>query len=340
MENLSLLRGNTTCNIYPSSAQCPTAASIPVTDEDHKKAMSNLSCTLEALEGQLENAQKRIQRLHSSLASKSEIIENCQDLMNGPLRSAFVSGGQSRINNMTTQEALRLFHRKRQQRQRRVLERLKPIVGSTVSKSFQDQIDTISTLPPLDVEKCESGWIQSTNIFWVGAKVRNSSDRPVYSLRLSVMQLQLQGRSIKRLEPQMSGMVLCVVDIDPLTLKDADFLDKPLALKRLLSNSILLHFDLTEGQIEEGALNHATHAIPKFLIQDGSARQEWHSLLGLLRSEESSTFGSLEDGVVAVIAEDKERGLDDPRTVYFSARTDSLAVQSARAAALAGPRFA
>ncbi|KAF9929913.1 hypothetical protein BGZ67_006042 [Mortierella alpina] len=262
-------RNNTKCTIYPSSAQPLPPASIPMTDEENKKAMSSLNCTLGALEGQLDNARKKVQRLQSSLASKSEIIQNCQDLMSGPLCSVFVSGGGSLTNSSTAQEELQLFQRKRQQQQRRVLERLKPIVGSTVSEAFHEQAGLGSTLPLLDVEECNSGWIQSTNIFWVGAKVRNSSKRPVYNLRLSVVRQQLHGRSITQLEPQKSGWVLSVVDIDPSTLEDAEFLDRPLALIRLLSDAIFLHFDLTEEPVGEGAAHHVTHAIPKFFILKG-----------------------------------------------------------------------
>lgn len=272
-------RNGSICTVYPPSAQCPSPASIPMTGEENKKAMSNLNCTLGALEGHLENARKRIQRLQSSLASKSEIIQNCQDLMSGPLRSAFVSGGGSLINSSIAQEELRSFQRKKQLRQRRVLERLKPIVGDTVSGSFHEQAGLKPTLPLLEVEECTTEWIQSTNIFWVGAKVRNSSERAVHNLRLSVVQQQLRGRSITRLDPHKSGSVLCVVDLDPLTLEDAELLDRTIALKRLLKDSLLLHFDQTDEQVEDGAVYHDTIAIPTFTILDGP-RQEWHSLLG------------------------------------------------------------
>ncbi|CAO3574017.1 unnamed protein product [Mortierella alpina] len=362
---------STTCTIYPSSAQFLPPATIPTTAEENKKALSNMNCTLGVLEGHVEDAQKKIQRLQSSLTSKSEIVQNCQDLLNGPLRSVFASAGGSLTDSATTQEELRLFRRKKQQRQKRVLERLKPIVGSTVSESFREQPGLGPTRPALDVEECSAGWIQSTNIFWVGAKVRNDSERTIFNLRLSVSQQRLQGRSLARLEPQVSGWVLCIIDIDPSMLEDAEFLDRSLALTRLLSDSILLHFDLREQQVEDRAASHATLAIPKVSILERPGKG-WHSLLvgavlpskvgcripsisrerlevmlhdglGLLPCEEGSTFGSLEDGTVAVIGEgkdSKDQGADDAWTVYFSARTDALAVQCARAAVLAGPRFA
>ncbi|KAG0319523.1 hypothetical protein BGZ99_005078 [Dissophora globulifera] len=103
-----------------------------------------LNSARNTLEIQLELKRKKILRLQASLTSKAEIIQDCQDLLSGPLASVFVVqdpetgppidvGGNS--NAHVPEVKLDLFQWKRRERRKRVLKRLIPIVGSTVASS-------------------------------------------------------------------------------------------------------------------------------------------------------------------------------------------------------------
>ncbi|KAG0298283.1 hypothetical protein BGZ98_000258, partial [Dissophora globulifera] len=97
-----------------------------------------LTSARNTLEIQLELKRKKILRLQASLTSKAEIIQDCQDLLSGPLESVFVvqdpetgppidAGGNRKVH--VPEVKLDLFQWKRQESRKRVLKRLIPIVG-------------------------------------------------------------------------------------------------------------------------------------------------------------------------------------------------------------------
>ncbi|KAG0215929.1 hypothetical protein BGX28_007155 [Mortierella sp. GBA30] len=358
------------CIVIPL-ARHASALSTPMNEDDSARAKANMNSTLGVLEQQLEFARKKIQRLQSSLVSKSEIIQDCQDLITSSLRSAFVSAGGYAPESISQTETA-FLQKKRQQRLQRTLERLETIVGNTVSTAFHENSARESMeqtkLTQLEVEDCVAGWIPSTNIIWVGTRIRNQSEQPLFSLRLTVARRNLQGRAVSRLDPQASGLALCVLDVDPSTLGDDELKDRSLALKRILWNAVVLHFNLVEDSGDDGDPYHATISIPKCSILD-QPLPAWRSALvdtllpsriycrvdsisqtrlavllqdglGLSGSVDNGlSCGSVEEGILATVSKEASMGKGESWTVMFSVRSDDKAVNVAREAAVRGPSF-
>ncbi|KAF9184076.1 putative choline transporter, neither null mutation nor overexpression affects choline transport [Haplosporangium sp. Z 767] len=249
---------------------------------------------------QLESAKKRIERLEASLVSKREIIQGCQDLLSGQLRSVFVTGdGSRRSNDLASTYELAFFQKKREQRLKCVLERLVPIVGSTVATSFLGRVDSSSSDEPkveeLQIEERAAGWIasKSKNIIWVGIRTRNHSEHAFFDLHLSVALQNSHSGGLARLEPHSTGLLVGYIDVDMLRLTDEEFMDNSLALKRILSRTALLHFSRNQNPEDAHVmLGHATIPIPKFPIHE-QLPPDW---LQPLSTMEPPTYGGPSSG--------------------------------------------
>ncbi|KAF9133434.1 hypothetical protein BGW39_009745 [Mortierella sp. 14UC] len=257
------------CDLYPAVGFTRSKAVTDATDESKARVKINLDSALGTLEEQLALKQKRTERLQASLVSKKEIVQSCQDIMSGSLRSALFSGLGPRV-----QEDSALLKRKRDQRRKRLLERLVPIVGRTVATSFQAEFNDRGPEKdkdePLDILECTAGWMTSASrdAIWLGVKVKNISDQALFHLRLSVAQQNSRGRSIPRLESQAIDVVLGTIEVDTKMLGDDEILDRSKALARILNHSVLLHHSSQEGQDNSGSLSSSTVLVPAFTRQD------------------------------------------------------------------------
>ncbi|KAG0267596.1 hypothetical protein BG011_002904 [Mortierella polycephala] len=262
--------------IYPATAFSHTSANAPLTKEGRARAKTNMESVHGSLGEQLESTKKKIEQLEASLVSKREIIQGCRDLLSGQLRSVFVTGdGPQQSSDSASKYELAFFQRKREQRLKCVLERLVPIVGSTVATSFLGRGDPCSRDEPkveeIQVEERAAGWITSKarNIIWVGMQARNLSEHVFFDLHLSVALQNSHSSGLARLEPHSMGLLVGYIDVDMLRLTDEEFMDNSLALKRILSRTVLLHFDRNQDPKDaRDVLDHATAPIPKFPIHE------------------------------------------------------------------------
>ncbi|KAK3848189.1 MAG: hypothetical protein J3R72DRAFT_92554 [Linnemannia gamsii] len=366
------------CDLYPAFGFSRSKTAMDITDESKARAKSNLESALGTLEEQLALKQKRIERLQASLVSKKEIVQGCQEMMAGSLRFALFSGLGPRA-----QEDSVLSRRKRDQRRKRLLDRLVPIVGSTVATSFQLEFDDRETVKdknePLETLECTAGWMTtvSRDVIWFGVKVRNTSDQALFHLRLLAGQQNSHGRSIPRLEGQGTDVLLGAIEVDARTLGVDELLDRPKALARILTNTVLLHYSPQKGQDNYESLSSSTLLVPAFTRQDAPPIAWRSSLddmllparamcslgvlsrsrivqllqdgLGLAVSiedqKEQSRLGSVEEDMVARIVPcpvgepEREEETRVEFGVYFHAPTEVLATVAARKAALLSRRF-
>lgn len=271
------------CTLYPAVGFLRPKTAIEATDESKAHAKSNLNSALGTLEEQVALKQKRIERLQASLVSKREIIQGCQEMMSDSLRFSFFSGLGPRMQKDSV-----LSQRRRDQRQKRFLERLVPIVGSTVATSFQSEFDDrgaeMVKIESLDILECTAGWVTSASrdLIWLGVKVKNTSDQALFHLRLSVAQQNSRGRSITRLESQGTGVLLGMVEVDKRWLDDFELLDRSKAFVRILTDALLLHYSPQEGQENSESLNSSTLLVPRFTRQD-TPPDAWRRSLGNCR---------------------------------------------------------
>lgn len=271
------------CNLYPVVGFLPPKTAMKTTDERKARAKSNLNSAVGTLEEQLALKQKRIERLQASLVSKRDIIQGCQEMMLDSLRFSLFSGLGPRM-----QEDSVLSQRRRDQRRKRLLERLVPIVGSTVATSFQSEFDDRGAekakIESLDILECSAGWVTSLSrdLIWLGVKVKNTSDLALFHLRLSVAQHNSRGCSIPRLESQGTDVLLGLVEVDKRWLDDCELLDKSKTFVRILADAVLLHYSPQEGQDDSESLNSSTLLMPRFTRQD-TPPDAWRRSLGNCR---------------------------------------------------------
>lgn len=275
------------CTIYPPSTLSVGRPSVTLTEEDISRAKANLDNALGTLEQQLQLKRKALERLQASLSSKADIIQSCQDLLNGPLRSILYAGRHLGTPNPFSHEHA-LFQRRREQRRRKVLERLTPIIGNAVSTSFQSSIDDgkITMEPAERIEEmatleCASGWISTTLgvTIWFGVRVGNYSTQTMYNVRLSVARQRSRGIVLSRMDPQTDGVIIGLVQLDPLQLQDNEYLDRSLAVTRVLSRTVRLHFDKRQIPGDDVTVNKVTLSIPRFPVVEHCALS-WQSSLG------------------------------------------------------------
>ncbi|KAG0071760.1 hypothetical protein BGZ89_009525 [Linnemannia elongata] len=215
------------CNLYPAVGFLHPKPAMETTHESKAREKSNLNSALGTLEEQLALKQKKIERLQASLVGKREIIQGCQEVISDSLRFSLFSGLGPRM-----QEGSVLSQQRKDQRRKRLLERLVPIVGSTVATSFQSEFDDRGAekvkIESLDILECTAGWVttSSRDLMWLGVKVKNTSDQPLFHLRLSVAQQNSRGCSIPRLESQGTDVLLGVVEVDRKWLDDFELLDR------------------------------------------------------------------------------------------------------------------
>ncbi|KAG0012602.1 hypothetical protein BGZ80_011632, partial [Entomortierella chlamydospora] len=225
-----------------------------------------MESTVGALEKQLELRRKKIQRLEESLASKNHIVQGCQDIVDGPLRFVFDTGGLGWISEESMpSDVLSIFQKKRFERRKRILERLVPIVGETVitnlSSNTESKMETEDTpADPLHVLECASGWIASTSggIVWFGAHIENQSKQSLFNIRLSVAQHDSRGLKLSRLEPGSTSLLAGFIRMDISELDDDEYLDKSLVTKRLMSGAVRLHLDREFNQNDGADMYHST----------------------------------------------------------------------------------
>ncbi|KAF9362291.1 hypothetical protein BGX34_006475 [Mortierella sp. NVP85] len=369
------------CTIYPASTLYESGISTALTEESVSKAKANLNNALGTLEQQLQLKRKRIERLQTSLVSKAEIIHDCRDVLSESLSPAFHTGCHLGTFSIPPQKECASFQRKRERRQKKVLERLIPVIGNTVSTSFQWDgkentlvADLIEHVDQLETLECASGWITTTLgiTIWFGVRLWNHSTQTIYNLRLSVAQQRSHGTVLTHMDPQTVAMVLGVVQLDPLTLDDNEYLDKSRAVRRLLANTTTLHFDRRQPLEGNTIMSHSTISIPKFpvlercelpwrthlaelvlisqigcrldsisgarlvpLMQDG---------LGLSANEDEGTFGSLEEGLIATVKQRTQSTSykelqHESWDIEFKAQSEAVAVQMARKAVVICRRF-
>ncbi|OAQ34869.1 hypothetical protein K457DRAFT_28210 [Linnemannia elongata AG-77] len=257
------------CNLYPAVGFLRPKTAMETTHESKARAKSNLNSALGTLEEQLALKQKKIERLQASLVGKGEILQGCQEVISDSLRFSLFSGLGPRM-----QEGSVLSQQRKNQRRKRLLERLVPIVGSTVATSFQSEFDDRGAekvkIESLDILECTAGWVttSSRDLIWLGVKVKNTSDQPLFHLRLSVAQQNSRGCFIPRLESQGTDVLLGVVEVDRKWLDDFELLDRSKAFVRILTDAVLLHYSPQEGQDNSESLNSSTLLIPRFTRQD------------------------------------------------------------------------
>ncbi|KAF9156007.1 hypothetical protein BG015_007685 [Linnemannia schmuckeri] len=267
------------CDLYPAIGSLRSKAAMDTTDESKARAKSNLDSALGTVGEQLALKQKRIERLQASLVSKREIIQSCQDMMSDSLRFSLFSGLGLKI-----QEDSVLSQRRRDQRRKRLLDRLVPIVGSTVATSFQSEFDDRgperSKTDSLEILNCTAGWVASASrdLIWLRVKIKNTSDQALFHLRLSVAQQNSRGRSVPRLERQRTDVLLGMIEADRRSLDYYDLLDRSKALARILMDAVMLHYSLQEGQDNYESLTSSTLLVPKFTRQDTPPDAWRHSL--------------------------------------------------------------
>ncbi|KAF9198425.1 hypothetical protein BGZ49_000753 [Haplosporangium sp. Z 27] len=312
---------------------------------DHVRAIANMDSTLGALERQLELRRKKIQHFEQLLTSKKQIIQDCQEVLDGPLRFAFNTGHLS--EDAMPPEVVAIFQKRRSERRKQILERLIPIVGETAMTEFT--LDTRvegdiaeHSVHPLHVLECASGWITSSvgGVAWVGANVENQSSQSLFNIRLSISLSCSHGRSLSQLEPGSTGLLISFIrmGVSDIYDDDDDCFDLSLVTKRLMSGSVQLHLDRKLDQkgpeIIRCQLNGITAKRFSVLAQDG---------LSLSLSDENMTFGSMEEDLIVKIVPSAhslingkhENSLD----VLFRAKTEALAVEYAKKAALLCSRF-
>ncbi|KAF9916279.1 hypothetical protein BX616_004147 [Lobosporangium transversale] len=375
------LQSDEQCLIYPETTISTVATPVKkATHEDITRAKTNMDHVLMTLGQQIEHKREQIGRLRTSLTSKSEIIQECQDLMTGPLQSMFLTGGGSymSIDGTFGPEDMTLFRRKREHRRKQVLKRLVHIIGSGVDTNFlqkEDQYESndgdVAPHGFVDILECVSGshvFIED-NLVWVGVRVKNMYESPIFNVRLSVLLQNSCGQSISELGSQANGLLVCTISIESSALEDSEYFDKSSAVRRILSNGILLHFDRKSVQSFDVDIPHRTVLITRFSIVDQypsiwrpylvlhaktGCRLDNISLqrlsillqdgLRLSHGVDSLSFGSLEEGVIALIY--PRSGMVKLNTdhtswnVIFKARTEALAINYARRTVLLCSRFA
>jgi len=277
------------CTIYPASTLYESGTSTTLTEESVSKAKANLNNALGTLKQQLQLKRKRIERLQTSLVSKAEIIHDCRDALSESLSPAFHTGCHLGTFSIPPQEESTSFQRKRERRRKEVLERLIPVIGNTVSTSFQWDgeentlvADLIEHVDQPETLECASGWITTTLgiTIWFGLRVWNHSTQTIYNLRLSVAQRRSHGTMLTHMDPQTGAMILGVIQLDPLTLDDNEYLDKSRAVGKLLSNTTTLHFDRRQPLEGNTVMSHSTISIPKFPVLE-RCELPWRTHLGM-----------------------------------------------------------
>ncbi|KAF9361089.1 hypothetical protein BGX26_005956 [Mortierella sp. AD094] len=234
--------------------------------DDVARSIANMESTVGALERQLELRRKKIQRLEESLASKNHIVQGCQDIVDGPLRFVFDTGGLGQMSEESMpSEVLSIFQKKRFERRKRILERLIPIVGETVVTNFSSNTESKTATEdvpthPLHVLECASGWMASDSggIVWFGAHIENQSKQSLFNIRLSAAHHDSHGLKLSRLEPGSTGLLVGFIRMDISDLDDDECLDKSLVTKRLMSGSVRLHLDRKFDQNDGSDMYHST----------------------------------------------------------------------------------
>jgi hypothetical protein len=268
------------CDLYPAISFSRSRATIETTEESKARAKSNLDSARGTLEEQSTLKQKRIQRLQTSLTSKREIIQGCQDMMSESLRNSFFSGLGPRIQDDSV-----LSQRRKDQRRKRLSDRLVSIVGSTVATSFQAEFDDREPMrakaEALEILECTAGWVNSAsrNLIWFGAKIKNTSDQALYHIRLSVAQRNSRGRTVPRLASQGTDAIMGTIEVDGMSLDDSELLDRSKALSKILTNAVMLHYSPLAGQDNYGSLDSSAFLIPTFIRQDRPT-DAWSSFIG------------------------------------------------------------
>ncbi|KAF8979681.1 hypothetical protein BGZ46_005141 [Entomortierella lignicola] len=365
------------CLIYPNPDYSVMSSSTSSKQGDHVRAIANMDSTLGALERQLELRRKKIQHFEQLLTSKKQIIQDCQEVLDGPLRFAFNTGHLS--EDAMPPEVVAIFQKRKSERRKQILERLIPIVGETAMTEFT--LDTRvegdiaeHSIHPLHVLECASGWITSSvgGVAWVGTNVENQSNQSLFNIRLSISLSCSHGRSLSQLEPGSTGLLISFVRMGVSDIYDDhdDCFDLSLVTKRLMSGSVQLHLDRKLDQ-KGPEMYHSTVPItnitfleycPKIwrsalddIILPYSIRCQLNGITakrfsvlaqdGLLLSlsDENTTFGSMEEDLIvkivpsahSLISGKHENSLD----VLFRAKTEALAVEYAKKAALLCSRF-
>ncbi|KAF9112559.1 hypothetical protein BGX27_003194 [Mortierella sp. AM989] len=327
------------CLIFPRSARPNTSSNMASGQEDVTRAVANMDSTLEALERQLELKRQKIQRLEESLTSKSEIIQGCQDMVDGPLRSVFNTGGVCQTyEDSTPSDVLAIFQKKRLERRKRVLERLIPIVGRTVVTDFTSAVDNDNTVvegdlltQPVHILECVSGWIESTSegIVWFGVHIENQSEQPLFNVHLSVAQHDSCGLNLSRLETRSTGLIVGAIRVNLLELNDDEYLEKSLVTERLMAGMVRLHLDQKLDQKDGPDMYHRSLLMTSISALDYCPKIWRSALAGILlpfnigcrldgitytrlsvllqdglslsSSDEKMSFGSLEESLIVKI---------------------------------------
>ncbi|GJJ77399.1 hypothetical protein EMPS_09758 [Entomortierella parvispora] len=226
---------------------------------DPDRARAHLNLAQDAIKKQVLQQQEKIRRLQDALVTKKDIIDDCQSLFSGPLRSVFVTGGGPTTGVSSTslhsENELELYKRVRDKRRRKIMDRLVPIVGDTVAQTFQNGINTPTDADndsgQLDIWDCTAGWVtsKSRTILWMGTKCRNKSKVTLRNISLSVALQETSGIVISSLAPQARCELTSFFQVDLMSLSDVEYTNRDQATRRILSNSVQVHY--TSHQIGE-----------------------------------------------------------------------------------------
>ena len=279
------------------------ASSSSAPDPDRAKA--NLNLAQDAIKKQVLQQQEKIRRLQDALVTKKDIIDDCQGLLTGPFRSVFVTGGGPATGVSSTsshsESELELYKRVRDKRRKKILDRLVPIVGDTVARSFQDganePANTDKDSGQLDIWDCTAGWIRSKSrsILWLGANCRNKSAVTLRNVSLSIALQETNGTVISSLAPQESRGLMCLLQVDLMSLQDEEYTDRDQAVRRILSNCVLVHFIPDQmGEKVGGAEDQESPVSVPISISDISVEKQIPSrwLHGLGKGSDSSFLQS------------------------------------------------
>jgi hypothetical protein len=259
---------------------------------DPERAKAHLIIAEDAIKMQVQQQKLKIVRLQAALVVKKDIIDDCQDLLKGPLHSIFTTGGGPTVGVSSSSESyshpineLDLYKRVRDKRRKRIMERLVPIVGDTVARSFHNNetekepptLETSdSTSPIMETWDCTTGWITtySRTTLWLGTRCKNKSSKmSIRDLSHSIDLQDTNGAIIPRLLPQESCAIISLVHVDSTTLQDNEYLDREKAAKRILSESVHVHYYTAAEQMgdkeenTQGQVVPTVVSIPNFLYE-------------------------------------------------------------------------
>ncbi|KAG0045395.1 hypothetical protein BGZ83_009396 [Gryganskiella cystojenkinii] len=330
---------------------------MSTTESSTKRAAVHLDIAQHAIQLQVQQQEKTIQRLQNALVTKKDILEDCQELLTGPLRSAFATGGgptaalsSSWLSSSSTipeVDNADLFKRVRDRRRKRIMERLVPIVGDTVAaRSFQpdeeleprkDVEQDYRTGSAIDTYDSTAGWIEfkSRIIVWVGTRCQNISGLHLRNLSLSVALQETKGHIVSSLAPKESCSLISVIDVDDLSILDDEEYKHPQKLvERILARPVLVHYSSVADEIKDkagitgGQPTLSSVSIPDFAVGRTMASR-WQTVLEkiILPARYAFQLNRVDqDEFERVFAEEFEDLSHEPQTDTFGSIEEELIV--------------